>query len=194
MTRGSRRTQRWKPANNAAGKVARSLRRGSSVFVRPPGDPSPDGPLQLRVEFGDAILDGEPFGPTAVDELPPGHSQFPGEFLHLDPLLGHGPIPALQGHRVTVRFGLCVSWPARPLPARRDSPPMRFVFLQPKPRLVHAPALVAFTLPTTPRDDAVAVQLAMPTTGASRGLAPRSHTPCPAHHENTADGLRRRCP
>jgi len=96
MTRGSRRTQRWKPANNAAGKVAWSLRRGSSVFVRPPGDPSPEGPLQLRAEFGDAILDGEPFGPTAVDELPRGDSQFPGEFLHLDSLLGHEPIPALQ--------------------------------------------------------------------------------------------------
>ncbi len=96
MPRGSRRTQRWKSADNLAGKAAWSLRRGSSVFVWPPGDPSPNGPLQLRVEFGDAILDGEPFGPTAVDELPRGDSQFPGEFLHLDSLLGHGPIPALQ--------------------------------------------------------------------------------------------------
>ncbi len=68
------------------------------------GDPSADGPLQRRVQFGDAILDGEPFGPTAVDELPRGDPKFPGEFLHLDSLLGHVPILAESTARVSTEL------------------------------------------------------------------------------------------
>ena len=66
-------------------------------FGRGTGEPSADGPFQLGVELGDAVLDGDSLGPAAVEELPRGDAQLAGKVLHFDALLGHRRILSYSG-------------------------------------------------------------------------------------------------
>lgn len=68
------------------------LRQDTGIVVCGVSKPAADGPNQLRVELGDAVLDRKSLGPAAVDKLPRSDPKLTGEVLYFDAFLGHGAI------------------------------------------------------------------------------------------------------
>ena len=55
-------------------------------------EPGTNAGLSRRQELGDAVLDEQAFGPTAIDELSRCDPQLAGKILQLDSFLGHDSI------------------------------------------------------------------------------------------------------